>query len=238
MQDVTPAAAVAAPATPGADLAAAAVAAFAQTPAAVANQAAAAITPASAPVAAAAPAAAAKLPNTLLSETPADVVPAAKTAAAVAAEAAKPAAAPEYALAIPESGRLTKDQVSGIEAFAKSHGMTEAQAKQVLAREDLNVANAFDQARDQLIADPVLGGAKIDQTIATTKQVLGAFFSPEDRKLIASMPIANSRLLHSFCAKVAALIPQEDVSRLGGNPAPSSTPQSLGQAMYPHLYSK
>ncbi len=235
-------AAPAAAAPASGDLAALAVKAFASNAPAVAAQAAASVTP-SAPAAPApgakAPAAGApaKMPATLLSETPVAAVPAKDTAAAVAAEAAKAPAAPEYKLAIPESGRLTAEHVAQVESFAKSHGMTEAQAKQVLARDDLNVAQAFDTNRDELLRDPTLGGARIDATIATTKSVLAKLFTPEERKLIASMPLANSRMLHGMCAKIAAMLPSEDVAH-SSTPGQAAAPISAGQAMYPHLYQK
>ncbi len=168
-----------------------------------------------------------KGPATVLSDTPVNAPDLAKTKAEVAAAAKVEEVAPAYVLA-PISERLSKEAVADIETFAKAHKMSEAQAKQVLAREDMRIAEAYDRGRAALIADPDLGGANLPQTITTTKAML-QLLSQEDRAFIANNPIANDPRLHRLAKIVMSLIPGEDFSRRA-TPAPAQQSMTPGQA--------
>lgn len=135
------------------------------------------------PVAPAAPAVEPQTPATV-ETTPAPVT---ETKTETPAEPAKEAPAEPaktepaaYSLKASEGSLLTAEQVTEIETLAKSANLTEAQAKEVLAKQESNVkayearANeAFAQTvkgwQEAIKTDAVLGGANLGQTLEHSK---------------------------------------------------------------------
>ncbi len=84
-----------------------------------------------------------KGPATVLSDTPVNAPDLAKTKAEVAAAACRSEEdRPRLRAGAHLRAALEEEAVADIETFAKAHKMSEAQAKQVLAREDMRITEA------------------------------------------------------------------------------------------------
>lgn len=168
-----------------------------------------------------------------------------KATAAAATDAAKAAAAPaDYQLAVPTrevDGKavplLPEPYVAERAKFFKASGLNEAQAKAMIASDAAQLSATADALRSELIKHPELGGLKMDQTIARTKQVLAQHLPQDVRAAVASSVFANHWVLHHLCAVIARLTPAEDVAPNGGGAAPQAAP-TAAQALWPHLYRK
>lgn len=201
---------------------------------------------AAAPAAKAAEPAAAAAPAKLLGDAPATD----KTAAVPGADAAKndPAApkASDWTLTIVDGSPLSVEDGQALEALAKKHGMTEAQAKAILERD---VAKATEstkaaetarvQAADKIAsdwyaqaqADTEIGGDKLPIATANAKRALLAFATADERKAISDSPFANNPLFLRILNRAAAALPKEDTVHQGGAPK-SDGPIDPAAAIY------
>lgn len=159
-------------------------------------------------------------------------------------EAAKPAeAAPvEYKLVIPEGSPLAKSEVEAVTSLAKEYKLTPAQAQQVLTGRHqaqlAEIARTNDAWYAESMADPEIGGDKMQASIANVQKALATYAKPEERKAIANSPFANNALFLRIMNRVAAGMPAEDTIH-NSTPANTlqfpSTPDQAAKVMYRRL---
>lgn len=193
--------------------------------------------PAATPAAPAAPAAAAPAktdapaaPKRLIADAPADA-PKADAAPAKAAEA-KPA---DWTLEAPKDSILTKDELGGLESYAKSSGLdkakAEALAKTIHEQRAAEVGRTNDLWYSQSMSDPEIGGDKMPATVANVQRALAAYATPDERKAIANSPFANNPLFLRILNRAAGGLPSEDKIIAGGAPAAGGMPTDAAGAI-------
>lgn len=158
-------------------------------------------------------------------------------------EAAKPApAAVEYKLVIPEGSSLAQSEVEAVTSLAKSYNLTPAQAQEVLTgrhqAQVAEIARTNDAWYAESMADPEIGGDKMQVSIANVQKALATYAKPEERKAIANSPFANNALFLRIMNRVANGMPAEDTIH-NATPANAiqfpSTPDQAAKVMYRRL---
>lgn len=202
------------------------------TPATLATPApAVAVVPVVAPVAAA-PAVATPAAPRLLG----DPVPAAKAEAVADPKAADPAkpgepAKPvEWTLAAPKDSPITADRAKAIESFAKTEGISQAQAEKMLAREAAEISEVGKAWQTQTMAHPEIGGANYDATIENANRALNAFATPEERKAILGSEFRKNPIFLAILNRAAKGLTREDIV-IPSSPAPAA-PLSAAERIY------
>lgn len=193
------------------------------------------------------------LPTTEAPAVPASLVAPAAEPAAPAAPAVPPAA-PEpltaQAITLPEGfavdepvmneflGVLNDAQLSPKDRAQK---LVDLQIKSLeAARESGSKAwdDMMGQWQDEVRADPAVGGARFDQSVAAANQVVKQFGSPELAQLCATTGIGNNVHFIKFLNSIAPRL-LEPAPSLPGTPASGgSTPDAVASRLYDHPTSK
>lgn len=155
------------------------------------------------------------------------------------------ATAPEipeaYTFTLPEGTVLSNDVVGALSEFAKVGKLTQEQAQAHVEK----LASAYDaQVQEQLSdmkkawaeqarSDKEMGGDKFEQSMATAKQALGKFGSPELVKFLEESGLdAHPAMIKTFW-QIGKLI-SEDGFVASQNSA-SGEPKSRAERMFPNM---
>ena len=115
--------------------------------------------------------------------------------------------------------------------------MTEKGAKAMIASDVAQLRRFSNDLRTETMRHPELGGDNMDATVARTKTVLAAHFTPAQRAQIARSPFANHWIVHKLCQLVDAGTPKEDHAPNGSGQG-EKAPPTFAEAMWPFLSKK
>ncbi len=162
-------------------------------------------------------------------------------------------AAGEIKLTVPKDAPLTEDHVKSVAEFAKSNGLTQAQAEKVLARDAdsakakaAEAKTAQEQAKVQQFQqmekvkadgaklfqqDADFGGAKYEQSVQDAKATIAKYADPELQKFLGTHPLGSDPLVLRMLARIGANL-REDPARGGTAGTDQSKPTDLPSRWY------
>lgn len=170
---------------------------------------------------------------------PANLLDAPVPAVDPAAPAAEPATvtAPEsYTdFEVPEGFELDTEVMAEFTGLAKTLGLTQEQAQGLVGLQNklmeksegaraaaLEAALAEQSAQwiSEIKADPIMGGAKFEQTISTAHRAVEAFATPELRALLNESGMGNNPEVVRLFASIGAAISEDKIVLPGTQEAP------------------
>lgn len=147
--------------------------------------------------------------------------------------------------AMPE-GLTLDDEVGGeLKAFAKEHGLTQAQAQAIVdmgAKLVQKTMGANDQAladvrqawADETRSDPEIGGARLEASLANARKAMAKFASPAFIDLLNGSGLGNHpEFVRTFDRVGAAISEDTIVTGNSGGPAPAAGQKSAEELFYP-----
>jgi hypothetical protein len=163
-------------------------------------------------------------------EPPASTPPAAPpvTPPPAAPEGQEPQVPEAYLLTLPEKSPLTGADLDRYRAEAKALGLTQVQAQKYVETQNTATVDAIKQLQkehEDLKADPELGGAKLDQSLAHAKRGIVELFGPDAEKakaLIDNLGLGNNLVLVRAFARFGAKFKEDGA-------VPPSNPNTITQ---------
>jgi hypothetical protein len=160
-----------------------------------------------------------------------------------AAEKAPEPPKADWKLEAPKDHALDPADLGALEKSFKGAGLDQAKAQALLnehaALQKSQVERAYTVWHDQAMKDPEIGGEKMPATLTNVKRAMGLLCTAEERKVIANSAFANNPIFLRVMNRAAALIPQEDGTKIvGAQPVGKQMPSTVAGAvdlMYGHL---
>lgn len=160
----------------------------------------------------------------------------------------EPPAAPtvpeKYELKLPEGSLLPAETLASVEAFAKEHKLTQAQAESILSRENAAAKSYHDSlvAEDKRIKDsyipalqndPQFGGANFDKNVERVHRFMKHYGGEDFKKELDASGFGNHpglvKMIHNFAQHMG-----DDSFEHAGSGA-SGGAKTTGQLLYPDM---
>lgn len=172
-----------------------------------------------------------------------------------AKEEGEPSGAPEAyaAFALPEGYVLEGDMLEGITTFAKANGLTQEQAQAVVdlgAKQAQAIVDGFAQESinqpvvapqhwakqwsEQTAADPDLGGAKLNDTMALAGRVFSTFATPALGAFLNETGLAHHPELVRFMHAVGKAVSEDTLVTVNGG-GKGGEQVSQAKQLYPDM---
>lgn len=154
-----------------------------------------------------------------------------------------PPAAPEkYELKLDEGSHLKPEQVEEFSAYAKSKGLTQEQAQELLTREDKAVRSYADAEKQTVEAeienwkqlasqDKEIGGEALPQNVEHAKRALDRYGNDTFRGMLDKTGFGNHPEVIRFFSKIGKAMSQDQMIKPGAQGGPSI--QSMEEKFYP-----
>lgn len=166
------------------------------------------------------------------------------------AEAPKPPETPKepervvperYELKVPDGSFLDQKSVERIEAYAKAHKLTQAEASDLLKNQNDDVTAVMHERKamwlEETKADREIGGANLQKNVETAKTFLDKHMAPELRQELDRTGYGNNRHFMKFILDMAKRS-ANDQAVMPGQQAASPADRSLADLFYAETTSK
>lgn len=160
------------------------------------------------------------------------------TTAEPASAAATPTVPDKYTLTLPDGSPFQESDLIGFASEAKALGLTNDAAQKLVDTRAEQIRQAADTYLEELRADPILGGAKFEESVDLAVKGRDVLFPPgsEEADLINDWfertGLGNHRLLVRAFARLGAKVAEDGTTNPRGSGGEPKKERTVGQILY------